>query len=79
MWPPEALEFLHELEHNNEDHPRIGRLRLKRLALYRRHPLRRWLHTRSCDRRVQTELEAARPFVTWLNEHVGPSTRPRPR
>jgi len=62
-----------------QDHPRVDRLRLKRLALYHRHPLRRWLHTRSCDQRVQTQLEAARPFVTWLNEHVGPSTRPRPR
>jgi uncharacterized protein (TIGR02453 family) len=61
------------------DHPRIDRLRLKRLALFHRHPLRRWLHTRACDQRVQTQLEAARPFVTWLNENVGPSTRPRPR
>jgi uncharacterized protein (TIGR02453 family) len=61
-----------------QDHPRIDRLRLKRLALYHRHPLRRWLHTRACDQRVQTQLEAARPFVTWLGEHVGPSTRPRP-
>ncbi len=60
-------------------HPRIERLRLKRLALYHRHPLRRWLHTRECDRRVRSQLESARPFVTWLNEHVGPSTRERPR
>src|SRR5207248_176639 len=35
------------------DHPRIDRLRMKRLALMHRHPLRRWLHTRDCDRRVQ--------------------------
>jgi uncharacterized protein (TIGR02453 family) len=61
------------------DHPRIERLRLKRLAVSHVHPLRRWLHTRECDRRVQSELEAARPLVTWLNEQVGPSTRPRPR
>jgi uncharacterized protein (TIGR02453 family) len=60
-------------------HPRIERLRLKRLALHRRHPLRRWLHTRECDRRVSSELEASRPFVAWLNEHVGASTRARPR
>ncbi len=61
------------------EHPRIERLRLKRLALFHRHQLRRWLHTRECDRRVRSQLESARPFVTWLNEHVGPSTRPRPR
>jgi uncharacterized protein (TIGR02453 family) len=61
------------------DHPRIERLRLKRLAVSRRDPLRRWLHTRDCDRRIQAQLEAARPFVTWLNENVGPTTQPRSR
>jgi uncharacterized protein (TIGR02453 family) len=61
------------------DHPRIDRLRLKRLALHHRHPLRRWLHTRAGDQRIRSQLDAARPFVTWLNENVGPSTRPRPR
>ncbi len=61
------------------DHPRIERLRLKRLALYHHHPLRRWLHTRTCDQRIREQLDSARPFVTWLNEKVGPSTRPRAR
>jgi uncharacterized protein (TIGR02453 family) len=61
------------------EHPRIERLKLKRLAVFHRHPLRRWLHTRACDQRIRTELEAARPFVTWLNDHVGPTTRPQPR
>jgi uncharacterized protein (TIGR02453 family) len=61
------------------DHPRIDRLRLKRLAVFERHPLRRWLHTRAGDQRIQSELESARPFISWLNQHVGPSTRPRPR
>jgi uncharacterized protein (TIGR02453 family) len=61
------------------DHPRIERLRLKRFTVFRRHPLARWLHTRSCDQRVKSELEAARPFVRWLNENVGPTTRPRTR
>jgi uncharacterized protein (TIGR02453 family) len=61
------------------DHPRIDRLRLKRLALFHRHPLRRWLHARAGDERIQSELESARPFVNWLNQHVGPSTRPRTR
>jgi uncharacterized protein (TIGR02453 family) len=61
------------------EHPRIDRLRLKRLTVYRRHPLRRWLHTRECDRRVHMQLEAAHPFIDWLSQHVGPTTRPRSR
>lgn len=61
------------------DHPRIERLRLKRLAVFHRHQLRKWLHTRAADERIKRELESATPFVTWLNENVGPSTRPRPR
>jgi uncharacterized protein (TIGR02453 family) len=59
-----------------QDHPRIDRLRLKELAVYRRHPLKRWLHTRECDKRVRAQLESARPLVAWLAENVGPPTRP---
>jgi uncharacterized protein (TIGR02453 family) len=54
------------------DHPRIDRLRLKELAVYRRHPLEPWLHEPACDERVRSELESARPLVTWLRKHVGP-------
>jgi uncharacterized protein (DUF2461 family) len=57
------------------DHPRIERLRLKELAVYRRHDLEPWLHKPACDRRVRKELESARPLVEWLREHVGPSQR----
>jgi uncharacterized protein (TIGR02453 family) len=60
-----------------QDHPRLGLLRLKQLAVYNRHPLRRWLHTRECDKRVRAELESARPLVAWLAENVGPTTRSR--
>jgi uncharacterized protein (TIGR02453 family) len=59
------------------DHPRIDRLRLKELTVYRRHPLEPWLHEPVGDERVRTELEAARPLVAWLSEHVGPSQRAR--
>jgi uncharacterized protein (TIGR02453 family) len=59
------------------DHPRLERLRLKELTVARRHPLARWLHQPSCDQRVQAELESAAPFVSWIAETVGPSTRPR--
>jgi uncharacterized protein (TIGR02453 family) len=57
------------------DHPRIDRLRLKELTVYRRHELEPWLHKPACDERVRAELEAARPLVGWLREHVGPSQR----
>jgi uncharacterized protein (TIGR02453 family) len=56
------------------DHPRIERLRLKELAVYKRHPLRAWLHKPECDKRVRSELESARPLVAWLAKHVGPSS-----
>ena len=59
------------------DHPQIDRLRLKHLTISRRHQLEPWLHEATCDQRVQSQLQAARPFVTWVAETVGPSTRPR--
>jgi uncharacterized protein (TIGR02453 family) len=59
------------------DHRRVDRLRMKRLTVSRLHPLEPWLHERSCDERVRSELDAARPLVKWLAENVGPSTRPR--
>ncbi|HEY1276569.1 MAG TPA: DUF2461 domain-containing protein [Thermoleophilaceae bacterium] len=55
------------------DHPRIDRLRLKRMTLFRRHELGPWLHRPACDKRVRDELDAARPFVAWLRKHVGAS------
>jgi uncharacterized protein (TIGR02453 family) len=57
------------------DHPRIDRLRLKEMTVFRRHQLEPWLHEPECDKRVRGELEAARPLVEWLAEHVGPSQR----
>ena len=61
------------------DHPRRNRLRLKRITVYRRHPLEPWLHKARCDRLIKSELEAAAPLVRWLADKVGPSTRPRER
>jgi uncharacterized protein (TIGR02453 family) len=57
------------------DHPRIDRLRLRELAVYRRHSLEPWLHEPACAERVGAELRAGRPLVEWLTEHVGPSQR----
>jgi uncharacterized protein (TIGR02453 family) len=61
------------------DHPRIGHLKRKHLTVYRRHDLGPWLHEPACTARVRHELDAARPLVTWLTEHVGPSQVPRRR
>ena len=55
------------------EHPRIDRLRMKELTVYRRHALGPWLHKRSADARVLKELDGARPLVSWLAKHVGPS------
>ena len=52
------------------DHPRIERLRLKNLTVFRRREVGPWLHTPECDARIRSELESARPFVTWLREHA---------
>ncbi len=58
-------------------HPRIDRLRLKRMTLFHRSAVGRWLHTSSADDRIRAELDAARPFVAWLCKHVGASTQPQ--
>jgi uncharacterized protein (TIGR02453 family) len=57
------------------DHPRIERLRLKELGMYRRHTLEPWLHSPECDEHVRVQLESARPLVAWLGKHVGPPER----
>jgi uncharacterized protein (TIGR02453 family) len=59
------------------NHPRVDRLRMKQLTVSCRHPLEPWLHEPVCDERVRAEMVAARPFVKWLAETVGPSTQAR--
>jgi uncharacterized protein (TIGR02453 family) len=61
------------------DHPRLHRLRLKRLTVHRRHELTRRLHQPACATDIRAELEAARPLMRWLATNVGPTTRLRPR
>ena len=50
---------------------------MKEITVWRRYPVGAWLHKRTCDERVGNGLEAARPLVAWLGDHVGPSQRPR--
>jgi uncharacterized protein (TIGR02453 family) len=57
------------------DHPRIDRLRMKELTVYRRHQLESWLHEPECDERIRGELESARPLVLWVRKHVGAQDR----
>jgi uncharacterized protein (TIGR02453 family) len=61
------------------DHPRIDRLRLKRMTLFHRRRIGRWLHTSTADNQIRAELDAARSFVAWLGKHVGPSSQPQRR
>jgi uncharacterized protein (TIGR02453 family) len=59
------------------DHPRIERLRMKELTVFRREQLGPWLHKQECIERLRDAFGAARPLVKWLGEYVGPSMRPR--
>lgn len=55
------------------DHPRAELLRHRRMVASVRWPLEPWLHTPECGTRITAALEATRPLVRWLHEHVGPS------
>ena len=55
------------------NHPRVERLRMKEITVYRRHALEPWIHTPEAQVRIRGELEAARPLVAGLAKHVGPS------
>ena len=59
-----------------QDHPRVDRLRLKRMTASYLHPLERWLHEPECDDRIRRQFEACRPLVHWLSDTVGPSQLP---
>jgi uncharacterized protein (TIGR02453 family) len=61
----------------SNDHPRLDRLRLKRITVFRRHPVGAWLHKRRCNQLIRAELDATAPVVRWIESTVGPSTRPR--
>jgi uncharacterized protein (TIGR02453 family) len=54
------------------DHPRIDRLRMKEITVYKRHALEPWLHEPRCRELIASELEAARPLIAWLGKNVGP-------
>src|SRR3954466_7653699 len=55
-----------------QDHPRLDRLRLKSITVFKRDELGPWLHKPQARDRIAKRLDAARPLVTWLGKHVGP-------
>ncbi len=61
------------------DHPRKDLLRRAGLMGSRSWPPRPWLHTGEALTQVRDAWRAARPLVSWLDEHVGPSRAPSRR
>jgi len=53
-----------------KDHPRIGLLRHKGLAMMKSWPVGAWLGTKKAKERVVTTLRAAEPLNQWLARHV---------
>ncbi|HYJ55788.1 MAG TPA: DUF2461 domain-containing protein [Mycobacterium sp.] len=54
-----------------KDHPRVGLLRHKGLAMMKSWPVGAWLGTKKAKERVVTTLRAAEPLNQWLARHVG--------
>jgi uncharacterized protein (TIGR02453 family) len=57
------------------DHPRADLLRHRRMTVARRRELGRWLHRPQAGALIRQDLDACKPLVSWLREHVG-ATRP---
>ena len=57
------------------DHPRVERLKLKNITVFRRQEIGPWLHKPSARDLIRERLDAARPLVTWVRKHVGPSQK----
>ena len=56
------------------DHPRIGLLRHKGMAMGRLHPPGRWIHTAALRDRVIEDWRRAGPLNAWLAARVGGAT-----
>jgi len=57
------------------NHPRVELLRRRSFTVARRHKIGPWLHKPRAGTRIREELQAAKPLVRWLREHVGVSRR----
>jgi len=56
-----------------KDHPQIALLRYRSCFVLRQHRPARWLHTGAALDVVRADWAAARPVVSWLHDHVGPT------
>ena len=59
------------------EHPRADLLRYRRMVVYRRVPVAKWMSTRACGGRIDETLAAAAPLVSWTRTNVGPSEKAR--
>jgi len=59
------------------DHPRLDLMRHRSLTAGREHGEPDWLATPAALEHVRADWRAMRPLVTWLDDHVGPTTEPR--
>jgi uncharacterized protein (TIGR02453 family) len=59
------------------DHPRLELLRHRAIFVHRRWPDEELMLQTELAGRVASAWRAATPLVEWLNDHVGPSDKPR--
>lgn len=60
------------------DHPEIGLLRCKHLAVMRQRDPGSWLHSPEALEFVQSTWRRMKAWTNWLAKNVGPSTEPPP-
>lgn len=59
------------------DHPRLNLMRHNTITLRHDYGSPAWLHTGEAFDRVRDGWTGLRPFVAWLDEHIGPGARTR--
>jgi uncharacterized protein (TIGR02453 family) len=59
------------------DHPRLELLRHRAIYVWRRWPDEELMLRSELTGRVASAWRSAKPLVEWLNDHVGPSDKPR--
>lgn len=62
-----------------KDHPRADLLRKKDIAVWKQWPVTTsWVHTSLAKDHIVDVLRASRPFIDWLDAHVGETMLERP-
>jgi uncharacterized protein (TIGR02453 family) len=57
------------------EHPRAELLRYRRIVVYKRVPLAKWMSTRTAGGRIEESLAAGTALVNWTRNNVGPSQK----